>query len=62
MIRSREKRVGGFRRGTPRSAAHDRRDEPLRVLVAFLLARPHANGSSGKLRAAETAPHEVTVQ
>ena len=33
MIRSRAKRHRRSRSGTPRSAAHDRRDEPLRVVV-----------------------------
>jgi hypothetical protein len=62
MIRSRAKRHRQTRRGTPRSAAHARRDEPLRVVVRILARQAARERFEREVAATRAAPHEVTVQ
>jgi hypothetical protein len=62
MIRSREKRNRRLQRATLRTAAHEHRDEPLRVLARILArAAAHERFEREMIRQREPSP-EVTVQ
>jgi hypothetical protein len=62
MIRSRAKRHRRTQRGTLRSAAHDRCDEPLRVVVRMLARQAARQWFERDVAAQRATPHEVTVQ
>jgi hypothetical protein len=62
MIRSRAKRQRRARRGTLRGTAHDRRDEPLRVVIGILARQAAREWFEREVAARRATPQEVTVQ
>jgi hypothetical protein len=62
MIRSREKRSRRHRRGARRAAAHDHRDEPLRLLVRLLARQAAREWFAREAAVHREATSEVTVQ
>lgn len=62
MIRSRGKRSRRFRRGTPRSAPANHRDESLRVLTRILARQAAREWFEREVAVQRGMPREVTVQ
>jgi hypothetical protein len=62
MIRSRAKGHRRPRRGTPQSAAHDRRDEPLRVVVRILARQAARERFEQEITRQRDPSREVTMQ
>ena len=61
MIRSRAKRNRRPRRGTPRSAPRDHRDEPLRMVVRVLARQAARERFEREVAARRATQPEVTV-